>query len=245
MTTTTKNACEPDAAAPAQGTAVIIGASGGIGAALVAALLEQGNYQQVICCGRSTAIRLDLCDEASIAGAAEQLRATVGSLSLIINATGVLSAQDCVVEKSWRQIDAQSMARVFAINTIGPALLIKDCAPLLSKTTVSKMIFLSARVGSIGDNQLGGWYSYRASKAALNQLVHTAAIELKRSHPQAICIALHPGTVDTGLTKPFVRAVQQPQTPALAAERMLAVIAGLQEQQSGGFFDHLGHPVAW
>lgn len=245
MTQAPKHDFESARSAATQGTAVIIGASGGIGAALAATLLEQGNYQQVICCGRSNAIQLDLCDEASIASAAEQLRESYGTLALVINATGVLSAQDCVVEKSWRQIDALSMARVFAINTIGPALLIKHFAPLLSKTSASKMIFLSARVGSIGDNQLGGWYSYRASKAALNQLVHTAAIELKRSHPEAICIALHPGTVDTGLTKPFVRAVQQPQTPALAAERLLAVIADLQAEQTGGFFDHLGHPVVW
>ena len=243
MTTTASSASAPDI--PAPGTALIIGASGGIGAALASALHEQGKYVQVICCGRSSPIRLDLCDEASIADTAEQLRTTVGTLSLVINATGVLSAQDCVVEKSWRQIDAVSMARVFAINTIGPALLIKHFAPLLSKATVSKMIFLSARVGSIGDNQLGGWYSYRASKAALNQLVRTAAIELKRSHPEAICIALHPGTVDTGLTKPFVKAAKQPQTPALAAQRLLAVIDGLQAEQSGGFFDHLGTPVMW
>lgn len=231
--------------APPRGTALIIGASGGIGAALTAALLAQGKYQRIIAGGRSSALRIDLCDEASIAAAAQQLGASGPPLELLINATGVLSAQDCVVEKSWRQIDPLSMARVFAINTIGPALLIKHFAPLLSKTAVSKMVYLSARVGSIGDNQLGGWYSYRASKAALNQLVHTAAIELKRSNPEAICIALHPGTVATSMTQPFVRAVQQPQTPALAAERMLAVIEQLQAEQSGGFFDHLGIPVVW
>ena len=228
-----------------QGTALIIGASGGIGAALTAALQAQGKYKRVISCSRSGELRLDLCDEASIAAVAQQLSASGPALELLINATGVLSAQDCIVEKSWRQIDPLSMARVFAINTIGPALLIKHFAPLLSKTAVSKMIYLSARVGSIGDNQLGGWYSYRASKAALNQLVHTAAIELKRSNPAAICIALHPGTVETALTQPFVRAVQQPQTPAMAAQRMLAVIDQLQADHSGGFFDHLGLPVVW
>lgn len=243
MITTTPIAS--DAIIVPTGTALIIGASGGIGAALAAALVAQGKYQHVISCSRNSALRLDLCDETSIAAAAAQLSSDYGSLALVINATGVLSAQDCVVEKSWRQIDPVSMARVFAINTIGPALLIKHFAPLLSKTSVSKMVYLSARVGSIGDNQLGGWYSYRASKAALNQLVHTAAIELKRSNPDAICIALHPGTVDTGLTKPFVRAVQQPQTPALAALRLLAVIDSLQADQSGGFFDHLGAPVMW
>jgi len=137
------------------------------------------------------------------------------------------------------------MAHAFAINAIGPALLMKHLLPLLPRQGKAVFATLSAKVGSIGDNQLGGWYSYRASKAALNQLVHTAAIELRRRHPEAICVALHPGTVHTALSAPFAKTGLTVVHPAEAAQRLLSVLAGLNASDSGGFFNHDGTPLPW
>jgi NAD(P)-dependent dehydrogenase (short-subunit alcohol dehydrogenase family) len=137
------------------------------------------------------------------------------------------------------------MAHAFAINAIGPALLMKHFLPLLPRSGRSVFATLSAKVGSIGDNHLGGWYSYRASKAALNQLVRTAAIELSRRQPQAICVALHPGTVATPLSSPFAKSGLQVQAPDLAAQRLLAVIDALTAEDSGGFFNHQGERLPW
>ena len=132
------------------------------------------------------------------------------------------------------------MARSFAINAIGPAIIIKHVLPLLPRAGRSVFATLSARVGSIADNRLGGWYGYRASKAALNQLVRTASIELRRRRPAAVCVALHPCTVATGLSSRFAKDGLEVQAPALAAERLLAVIAGLGPEQSGGFIRGAG-----
>ena len=124
------------------------------------------------------------------------------------------------------------------MNAIGPALMMKHFLPQLSRSGKSVFATLSAKVGSIGDNRLGGWYSYRASKAALNQLVRTAAIELSRSRPEAICVALHPGTVATPLSAPFAKAGLDVQTPTEAATAILSSIDGLTPLQTGGFFDN-------
>jgi NAD(P)-dependent dehydrogenase (short-subunit alcohol dehydrogenase family) len=148
-------------------------------------------------------------------------------------------------ERSWREVDAAAMARAFAVNAIGPALLMKHFLPLLPRRGRSVFATLSARVGSIGDNRLGGWYSYRASKAALNQLVRTASIELRRRAPEAVCVALHPGTVATGLSAPFARAGLEVRSPEVAAADLLRVIGGLTAADSGGFFDHRGVAVPW
>jgi NAD(P)-dependent dehydrogenase (short-subunit alcohol dehydrogenase family) len=121
----------------------------------------------------------------------------------------------------------------------------KHFLPLLARDGKAVFATLSAKVGSIGDNQLGGWYSYRASKAALNQLVHTAAIELRRKHPHAVCVALHPGTVDTGLTSPFAKTGLNVVSPESAAHRLLQVIDGLNASQSGGFINHDGQALPW
>jgi hypothetical protein len=137
------------------------------------------------------------------------------------------------------------MARAFALNAIGPALIMKHMLPLLPRTGKAVFATLSARVASIGDNRLGGWYSYRASKAALNQLVRTAAVELARRSPNTICIALHPGTVETGLSTPFQKGGLEVQSPETAALRMLKVIDGLGPDQSGAFLDHLGLAIPW
>ena len=160
---------------------------------------------------------LDLLEEASIAAAAAAVAARGLDLRLVIDATGFLHGAGFAPERSLRQIDPVHMARSFAINAIGPALLMRFFLPLLPKQGRSVFATLSARVGSIGDNSLGGWYSYRSSKAALNQLVRTASIELRRSHPEAICVAIHPGTVATGLSAPFAKAGLELQTADQAA----------------------------
>jgi NAD(P)-dependent dehydrogenase (short-subunit alcohol dehydrogenase family) len=226
------------------GVAVVIGARGGIGSALVHQL-QQDDWGEVIAIGRDTEPGLDLCDEDSIAAAARAVAARESPLRLVINATGALARYGCIAEKSWKQIDPLAMQRAFALNSIGPALLMKHFLPLLAREGRSTFASLSARVGSIGDNRLGGWYGYRAAKAALNQLVHTAAIELRRSHPEAVCVAIHPGTVATPLTQGFVKTGLEVQTPEVAARRILDVLAGLDATRSGGFFDHKGLPVPW
>ncbi len=226
------------------GLAVVIGATGGIGSALLAALEEQPGFLAQAGLGRASTPGLDLLDEDSIAQCAEALAAR-GPLRLVIDATGILHTPTHGPEKSLQQIDPSAMAHAFAINAIGPALLMKHFLPLLPRQGKAVFATLSAKVGSIGDNQLGGWYSYRASKAALNQLAHTAAIELRRRAPQAICVALHPGTVDTGLSSPFARTGLTVQTPATAAACLLQVIDRLQPADSGGFFTYQGQPLPW
>jgi NAD(P)-dependent dehydrogenase (short-subunit alcohol dehydrogenase family) len=226
-----------------ESVAVVIGAGGGIGAALVGALRAGGGYRDVAAFSRSGTPPLDITDEASIRDAAASL-APAAPL-LVIDATGFLHDGTHRPEKSWRELDPAQMARAFALNAIGPALLMKHFLPLLPAQGRAVFATLSARVGSIGDNRLGGWYSYRASKAALNQLVHTAAIELARSRPQAICVALHPGTVATQLSAPFAKAGLEVRDSTTAAQELLTVLARLTPADSGGFFDHKGLALPW
>ncbi len=224
--------------------AVVIG-SGGIGSALAEALRKEGEvFDEVLTLGRGSTPALDLLDEASIAACARWLAAS-GMPELVIDATGILHGPAMAPEKSWRELDPATMAQAFAINAIGPALLMKHFLPLLPRDRRAVFATLSAKVGSIGDNRLGGWYAYRASKAALNQLVRTASVELRRSRPQAICVALHPGTVDTRLSAPFAKSGLQVQPPALAAQRLLAVLGGLKAEDSGAFFDYRGERLPW
>ena len=217
---------------------VIIGARRGIGAALADQLDQQGGG--VVRIGRGISPGFNLLDEASIARAAE---AAGSGLRLVIDATGFLHDDQFKPEKSLRQIDPVQLAHSFAVNATGPALLMKYFLPLLDANARSVFATLSARVGSISDNHLGGWYSYRAAKAALNQLMRTAAMELARTRKQAICVALHPGTVDTDLSRPFTKVGLDLQTPAQAAARLLAVIGGLTPAHSGLLFDHHGAQI--
>lgn len=223
----------------------MFGASGGIGALLLQHLQESARYDRVLGFARTGERSFELTDEATI----ERAAAEIGQLGLdprlMIDATGALAAGGCTTEKSWNQIEPATMLRAFAINAIGPALLVKHMLPLMPRSGRSVFATLSARVGSIGDNRSGGWYSYRASKAALNQLVRTAAIELRRKRPDALCVALHPGTVDTPLTAAFRKTGLDVQSPDTASRRLLAVIEGLTPSDSGGFFDHLGASVPW
>ena len=223
--------------------AIVIGATGGIGAALVSALRAEGSYRKVLGFSRAGTPRLDITDEASLRDAAASVAPDVPTL--VIDATGFLHDDAHRPEKSWRELDPAQMARAFALNAIGPALLMKHFLPLLPADARSVFATLSARVGSIGDNRLGGWYSYRASKAALNQLVHTAAVELARSRPQAICVALHPGTVATALSAPFAKAGLKVRDANTAAGELLAVLERLTPADSSGFFDQKGQLLPW
>ncbi|MEO1575694.1 MAG: SDR family NAD(P)-dependent oxidoreductase [Pseudomonadota bacterium] len=176
----------------------------------------------------------------------ERAAAAVGrELDLVIVATGTLHDDGLKPEKSLRQIDAASMQRVLAVNTVGPAMVARSFLPRLKRSGPATFAALSARVGSIADNRLGGWHSYRASKAALNMLIRTFSIEMRRTHPQARVIGLHPGTVDTGLSAPFQRNVPDGKlfTPDYSAERLLAVINALSAKDSGGVFDWAGERV--
>ena len=211
--------------------ALVIGASGGIGAALGEALAVQG---EVVALSRSVD-GLDVTDEASVA---RVLGAVVGVFDLVFIASGALG----VPEKSLKALGAQAMLEQFAVNAVGPALVIKHVVALLPKDRVARVGVLSARVGSIGDNALGGWYSYRAAKAALNQLVHTAAIELARSHPLAVLACLHPGTVATSFTAGYPG---RKDAADLAAARLIAVLEGLTPAQTGGFYDYAAKVVPW
>lgn len=234
----------PLASFPSGGVALVVGASGGIGGALEAALTASGRFDAVLGTRRSGPLRLDLTDEASIAATIASI-ASLGELRLVVDATGVLHGGGFTPEKSLRDLDAAHLAHAFAINAIGPALLMKHVLPRLPRTGKSVFATLSARVGSIGDNRLGGWHAYRASKAALNQLVRTAAIELARRAPEACCVALHPGTVETGLSAPFAKPGLHVHPPAQAAAHLLAVIDGLGAAQTGGFYDWQGEPIPW
>jgi NAD(P)-dependent dehydrogenase (short-subunit alcohol dehydrogenase family) len=220
--------------------AVVIGARGGIGHALAEQIQRDGAFAQVVRLHRP---QFDLTNEASIAAAAAAL--PTGDLRLVINAAGILHNGAYQPEKNLRQLDGEWLARTFAVNAIGPALVFKHFLPRLPREGRAVVATLSARVGSIGDNRLGGWYGYRASKAAVNQFVRTAAIELRRTHPDALCVALHPGTVRTGLSAPFTQAGQELHAPEVAARHLLAVIEKLTADDNGSFYDWRGNPIEW
>jgi len=230
---------------PEGGDAVVLGATGGIGAALVSALEESGACRHVVGLSRSSDPAIDLTDEASLAAAAMALAKDGVEPRLIFDATGFLHDDDFMPERSWTDLDPGRLARDFAINAFGPALAMKHFLPLLPREDKAVFATLSARVGSIADNGYGGWYSYRASKAALNQFVKTASIELKRKWKAAACVALHPGTVDTGLSAPFAKSGLKVRPAEEAAVDLLAVIDMLSAEDTGGFFDYQGERVPW
>ena len=231
--------------------AIIIGSSGGIGAALERKLASKG----YIVCGLSRSrdaaagseeqLTIDLTSERSIEAAGAHLQSGM-PFSMILIAAGLLHDAEVAPEKAMRDLDQPSLTRLFAVNAIGPALVAKHFVPLLPKRGRCVFGALSARVGSIADNSLGGWYGYRASKAALNMLIRTLSIELARTRPEAICVALHPGTVDTRLSKPFQKGVAGDRlfSPDQAAAQLLDVIETLHPDQSGRCFAWDGAEIA-
>ncbi len=236
--------------------AAIFGASGGVGAALVAQVENSGRYELIHVGARhlpdakqpeTIPFSFDLKDESSIEQAARVIGAS-GPLDLAIVATGLLHRADQPMpEKSWRAIDGQAMMEMFAINTIGPALIAKHFLPLMRRDRRCVFAVLSARVGSISDNRLGGWHSYRASKAALNMLVQNFAIELSVRNPQGIVVSIHPGTVETALSKPFKKSVPQGKLfqPGQSAAYIMSVIDQLSVPDSGGLFAWNGERIPY
>jgi NAD(P)-dependent dehydrogenase (short-subunit alcohol dehydrogenase family) len=183
----------------------------------------------------------DLTDPDSVA---HHLGRLAGPFDKVIVASGALAIGGAAPEKTIRAVHKDAMMDQFALNAVGPALVLAQAHKLLPKDRRAVFAVLSARVGSIGDNRLGGWISYRSAKAAVNQIVHTAAIELSRSHPQSICVALHPGTVATPFTEAYLG--RHPAVPAEeAAQNLLGVTDGLTPSQTGGFFDWSGAEVPW
>ena len=237
-------------------TAVVIGSSGGIGRAMVATLLRSERYDRVLALARKPQAvgrerrtqegldvgYIDLEDETSIQKASEQ----AGEADLVFVATGALTTAQSRPERSYRALSAESMIDMFRINAVGPALVARSFLPILPRGRRSVFAVLSARVGSISDNRLGGWHSYRASKAALNMLVCNLAIELARDKPEAVCVGLHPGTVETDLSAPFRGSVPKDRlfTPDYSATCMLSVLDRLTPAESGGLFAWDGQRIA-
>ena len=217
---------------------VVVGASGGIGRALADVAQSRG---EVI---RLSRPGIDVGDEATIAAAAE---AAGDRLSHVIVAAGMLHAEGRGPERDWRQIEANWMLESFRANTVLPALVAKHFLPRLRRDAPALFAVLTARVGSIGDNRLGGWHSYRASKAAANQLVKTLSVELRRKNPGAAIVALHPGTVDTAMSRPFQRnvAAEKLFTPEQSAAHLWRVMDGLGPEDSGAFRAWDGAEIPW
>lgn len=247
---------------PAQ--VLVTGASSGIGLAMVHALLEDVGVARVCAVSRSAGesaslqalranygerllpVSADLTTDAGLDAIARAV-ASADGLHLVVNCAGILHGNGLRPEKALATLDREALSQVFALNAFAPLLLAKALRPLLGPGAPRVFASLSARVGSIGDNRLGGWYAYRASKAAQNQLLRTLAIEWRRTHPHATCVMLHPGTVDTPLSRPFQANVSQDAlfTPERAARQLLAIIARLTPADSGSFIAWDGSPVPW
>lgn len=236
---------------------LIQGAGRGIGLALARQLIDSDDVSRLFASARDVHVEglehlavlggdkvyplsLDVTREASIEQAVDEISHVTDRLDLVIVCAGLLHdvTSGMHPEKKLADVDPENLARAFAVNAAGPLLVLKHCQPLMAHGGSSVFASISARIGSISDNRFGGWYAYRASKAALNQYIRTAAIELRRQSKQTICVGLHPGTTDTALSEPFQRNVPQGKlfTPEFAATRLLAVINGLTPEDSGHIF---------
>ena len=245
--------------------ALVQGASRGIGLAMTKALLERGDYAKVFASCRQPAaakaldalrsqssglrvLELDVLDQQSIATSADTVRNDTGRLDLLVNCAGVLHTEDGLKpEKRLTDVDSHSIETAFRVNTIGALLVARDFEGVLRSGSGARFVALSARVGSIGDNRRGGWYAYRASKAALNMMIRTLAIEWARLPRPISCFALHPGTVATGLSSPFRKnlSAQQVFDVGEAAEKLLRTIHSLTPSHTGGFFAYDGTKIEW
>ncbi|MGI9384764.1 MAG: SDR family oxidoreductase [Methyloligellaceae bacterium] len=223
--------------------AVVVGANGGLGGAFVELLEADAKCGGVVGLGRQSFPPLDMTDEDSIAAAAAEVSAQ-GSVDLLIDATGLLHDVSVEPEKTFDNVKPTALVWSFANNAVGPLLLAKHFHALLPRKGKSVFATLSARVGSIGDNRLGGWYAYRMSKAALNMALRTVAIEIARKRPDAVCLALHPGTVATRLSAPFGDEGDKAR-PEDAARRLLAVIDGCDASRTGSFLAYDGSEIPW
>ena len=242
--------------------ALIVGGGQGIGLGFVRQLLAQSDVQQVFATYRRVEsatelleidhpklhrLQMDITDESQIAGVIQSIQAETKTLHYAINCVGVLHEGEMQPEKSLRQINSEQLLRYFQVNSVGAMLLFKYVQPLLKHDDRSILATISAKVGSIGDNEIGGWYGYRASKAALNMFIRTSSIEYKRTCPNAILVALHPGTTDTRLSLPFQRNV--PPEKLFSVDRtvsqLLTVIEGLKTTDSGTFVNWDGNPIPW
>lgn len=235
----------------------VVGASGGLGRAFVELLADCTDIDRIAVLSRSNAafdspkiqqIPIDLASEDSIARAADDAARYAGPLHIVIVASGILHDGDRLQpEKTWRALSGPSLETAFRLNAIGPALVAKHFLPLLATDGKSVFAAISARVGSIGDNRLGGWYAYRASKAALNMLIKTLSIELARRNGKALCVGLHPGTVDTALSKPFQAGVPTDKlfSPAQSARYLLTVLDRLTPADSGHLYAWNGERITF
>ena len=217
----------------------ILGASGAIGSAFTTLLSQKHSNARMFAFSRNSATyKIDYSSEDSIA-------AKERPLDLVIVANGILHDKDLIPEKSLRDLSVENFYRIFEANTFAPALIAKHFLPKLNKERLSIFAALSARVGSISDNQLGGWYAYRASKAALNMIIKSAAIEVGRRNKQAIIIGLHPGTVDSYLSRPFQGNVGEGKlfTAEYSAKKLLEVLENLRPEQTGKCFAWDGKEV--
>jgi NAD(P)-dependent dehydrogenase (short-subunit alcohol dehydrogenase family) len=245
--------------------ALVVGANGGIGLGFVNNLLTNSQFSKVYATyrrketaselfnlqdkyiDRLVCLNIDITDESNIAEAIAEIKKSTDKIHLAIDCVGILHEDSLQPEKSLRQINAENLMRYFQVNSIGAILLAKHLLPLFRHSDRSVFATISAKVGSIGDNQLGGWYGYRASKAALNMFLHTAAIEYARTCPKNIIVALHPGTTDTSLSLPFQKNV--PPEKLFSVERtvnqLMSIIENLESSDRGQFFSWDGTRLPW
>ncbi len=248
-----------------RGHALVQGASRGLGLEFARQLLSRPEVESVTATCRSPdgadglhdlvdssekplqILPMDVIDEASVRSAAERFETTDRELSVVLNVAGVLHGPNMRPERTYREVDPDVLSHSFRVNAFGPLLVAKHFARFLPRHTPAVWANLSARVGSIGDNRKGGWYAYRASKAAQNQFTRCLSIELSRRYPRLVVVALHPGTVDTGLSEPFQKSVPAEKlfTVARAATQLLDVISSLGPRDTGGFFAWDGKPIEW
>jgi len=243
-------------------TALVVGASRGIGLAITRQLLQEQGIQRVYASYRQPdtatglleinderlqTLRADVTEPADLQGIAASIRANGDHPDFVINSAGILHEHDLQPEKSLNQCRQDSLMRLFLINSIGPLMLARAVIPLMPRNRPAHFAVLSAMVGSIGDNRLGGWYGYRASKAALNQFMRTLAVECRRSHPQLCITAIHPGTTDTSLSRPFQANVSPGKLymASQSAARILQQVSATDAEQSGHFINWDGKPIPW
>ena len=237
---------------------VVIGARSTIGSSIIEKLAKDGTVDQVVAISREGSpqrkengakIESISCNysEESIRGICEGLKTTEGSITQVIICNGILHTDRIFPEKRLEDISFATVSEVMHINTIIPLLWLANIGPLLKSKQACRVAILSARVGSISDNRSGGWYAYRASKAALNMVIKTAAIEFRRRAPNVKIIAFHPGTTDTKLSKPFQRSVPDGKifTPDFVAGALLKLLKTLDPHSEEDFFDWNGQPVPW